>query len=118
MEKVKSTSGREQIFNNACQQIMIGLFLLAARGHSLLSVFTVCVMLEVTVLTMLTRKAQTHFAFDLPVSLHLLLSHQRSIAASVKLLLLMMGQWGLFVIHYYTPPLSQLPFTLQTSIFP
>lgn len=42
------------------------------------------------------------------------------ISPLVKLLLLMMGQWGLFVIQYYTPPPSHphLPFTLQTSIFP
>lgn len=46
------------------------------------------------------------------------LSHRGSIASPVKLLLLMMSQWGLFVIWYYTPPLTHLPFTFQTSIFP
>lgn len=46
------------------------------------------------------------------------LSHRGSIASPVKLLLLMMSQWGLFVIWYDTPPLSHIPFTLQTSIFP
>lgn len=31
----------------------------------------------------------------------------------------MMGRWGLFVISlFYAPPLSHIPFTLRTSIFP
>lgn len=62
-------------------------------------------------------KKGSNFAFDILVSLYLLLSHRGLIAAPVKLLLVMMGQWGLFVIRYYTPPLSHIPFSLQTSIF-
>lgn len=43
---------------------------------------------------------------------------RRSMCSPVKLLWLMMSQWGLFFTRQRTPPLSHLPFTLQTSIFP
>ncbi len=57
------------------------------------------------------KRGSDTFHFDLLESL-ILLSHSGSIASPVKLLLLMMDQWGLFVIRYYTPPLPHLPFTL------
>lgn len=64
------------------------------------------------------RWEKAHFVSDLLVSLYLFLSHRGLIASPVKLLLLMMGQWGMFVIRYYTPPLLYLPLALRTSIFP
>lgn len=48
-------------------------------------------------------------------------SHRGSIASPVKLLLLMMGRRGLFVIYVDQtppPPHTEIPFTLQASIFP
>lgn len=61
---------------------------------------------------------KAHFVPDLLVSLNLFFSHRGLIASSVKLLLLMMGQWGMFIIRYYTPPLLHLPLPPQASIFP
>lgn len=115
-----------QIFNNTCLQIMVGLFLLLAHGHSMRSILQ-CgasrARLRVNGIAhswarCANEKGSNAFCVW-PSSVSVSpLSHRGSIASPVKLLLLMMGQWGLFVIRYYTPPPSHLPFTLQTSIFP
>lgn len=69
-------------------------------------------------LTVPTRQAQTHFAFDLPVSLCLLSHTEDRLPLQLSFYCWWWVSGGGFVMWYYTPPLSHLPFTLQTSIFP
>lgn len=73
---------------------------------------------EIALLSLIPGRADTSvcFVFDLPASLSLPLIYTESISSPVKLLLLMMGGWGLF--QNYTPPHLHLPIAIQASIFP
>lgn len=124
--KVRSPKWGGRFLTTHCLQIMIGLFLLLAHGHSMHSILqgdASRARLRVNGIAHSWARCANETGSNTfcvwPSSVSVApLSHRGSIASPVKLLLLMMGQWGLFVIRYYTPPPSHLPFTLQTSIFP